>query len=668
MPGPLGFLFNVRRAKKMKKCLWFLIVLTVWALPSAVMADDTDAQKMDDMVVTSGRIKEKKQDVTTNITVYTEADIQQASIQDLSDILSKEGFMVREYPNSTISVTIRGFRTETHGNDLASHVLILMNGRRTGTGNLAKISMDNVERIEIIRGPGSVQYGASAMGGVVNVITKQGTGKPSGFVEATLGSWNHKEASAGFSGDYNGFDFSATLSRSSQDDYDTGDGDHYFNTGYDSKERISLNAGWTFVPGNRIGFSYSWYEGNKIGNPDYLSKNDLDNYVDHALKSFDISYDGQTQDGVLLWKMRYFNGKDEYETFDLSQKSTHTYFRDTYNQGIQAQVTAKWEIAHITAGVDWTHYAISNTYSVTGKENTYENPAGFVLAKTNLMDDRLILSAGGRYDSYEVESDKSKTKKENNWSTSLGAVYKFLSGCSVRANYAEAFRMPTADQLFMYNDYSSWGMGIWSGNPDLDPESSKTYEIGLDYTKNSLTSGITYFHTNFDDKIGYAYDAPADVTRYENIKGATISGIEANLQLDIGAMLGWAWELSPYGSFTYLTEFTDDDTDKDLQYTPEWTASCGLKFNRAEIGFSSRLNLSYIGQQDITDYEKTGAKTLDRYTVADLVISKRLFSFEKYGAVSIKAEITNLFNESYAAVQGYTMPGRTFYAGLRYAF
>ncbi len=651
------------------RCFAVLLGVMIFSLPAwgeETIPSETTPQVMETMVVTSGRIKEKKENLTTNITIYTQEDIQQASVQDLSKLLAKEGFMVREYPNSTSSVEIRGFRTDTHGNDLASHVLILINGRRAGTGNLAKIAMDNVERIELIRGPGSVQYGASAMGGVVNVITKQGDGKPSFFVEGNLGSWNYKDASAGFSGQFKAFDISTTLSKSSQDDYNTADGTRYYNTGYDSKERVSFNAGWTFAPENRVSFSYTGYEGEKIGKPDYLSSNDLDDYIDNSLKSFDLVYDGQTADGFLLWNLRYFKGKDEYETFDPSTSNARDYYRDTDHQGAQAQITAKWDFAHVTAGVDWTDYAISNTYTAAGKENTYENPAAFLLAKTSLMDDKLILSAGGRYDKYEVEGDTGQSKDDTNWSSSVGAAYKFTSDLSVRANYAEAFRMPTADELFMYNDYGAWG--IWAGNPDLNPEKSKTYEIGLDYNKGSLKSGITYFHTNFDDKIGYAYDAVTNITGYENIQGATISGIEATLQWDIGSLFGWSYELVPYGSFTTLTEYEDEETGKNLQYTPEWTASYGLRFANGEQGFSSRLNFSYIGEQDISDYEGTGATSLDKYTVADLMISKRLFSFEKYGAVSLKAEITNLFDESYAAVQGYTMPGRTFYAGLRYTF
>ncbi|CCK81589.1 TonB-dependent receptor plug domain-containing protein [Desulfobacula toluolica] len=650
----------------------FAVLLFMWSLPAwseEIEQSEKKTSILDTMVVTAGRVEEKKEDVTTNITIVTEEEIQQSFAQDLGDLLSKKGFMIREYPNSLVSVEIRGFRTETHGNDLASHVLILINGRRAGTGNLAKIMLGNVERIEIIRGPGSVQYGASAMGGVVNIITKQGAGKPSFYAEGTLGSWDYQQASAGASGQFKAFDFSFDASKSSQDDYDTANGDKYYNTGFDSKKRVSFNTGWTFAPENRIGFSYTGYEGDGIGNPDYLSNNDLDNYVDHAIKTFDLVYDGQTADGFLIWNLRYFNGKDEYETFDPENYgSNNSYFRDTDQQGAQAQLTAKWDFAHITAGADWTNYAISNTYTMAGEENTYDNPAAFLMAKIKLMDNKLILSAGGRYDKYEIESDDGQKTDETNWSSNLGAVYKLAPGLSVRANFAEAFRMPTADQLYMFNDYSAWGFGIWSGNPDLKPEESKTYEIGMDFSRAAFSCGMTYFYTDFKNKIDYSYIPAEDLTRYENVEGATISGIEGSLQLDIGALLDWSYTLAPYGSFTYLTEYADDATKKDLQYTPNWTASYGLKVANSDIGFSAGLNFSYIGEQDITDYEGTGATALGSHTVADLTVSKTLLSFEKYGDVSLKAEIQNLFNKDYAVVQGYPMPGRTFFAGLKYLF
>ncbi|WP_155321565.1 TonB-dependent receptor plug domain-containing protein [Desulfosarcina ovata] len=649
---------------------WIVAGLMLW--PVCVGSEptkqlDEDVAVLDTMVVTAGRVEEKKSDVSSNITVVDEEEIKESGAQDLGDLLENEGFMVREYPNSLVSVSIRGFRTETHGNDLASHVLILIDGRRAGTGNLAKILMDNVERVEIVRGPGSVQYGASAMGGVVNVITKKGHGRPSAYAEGTLGSWNYYKTEAGLSGQAHQLDFSFSASTESQNDYDTADGDQYPNTGFDSKERISANAGWTFFLGNRIGVTYIRYDGEGIGSPSYLSQNDADDYVDNAIRTVDLTYDGKTRGGGLLWKLRYFDSKDKYETFDPENYGNkHKYYRDTDQNGAQAQITGEWQSTSLTAGFDWTRYEIDNTYT-TG-ENRYDNPAVLLLAKTGLLDDHLILSLGGRHDWYEVESDDGESKEDTNWSTSFGAVYKFSAQLSVRANYAEAFMMPTADQLYMYTDYSAWGMGIWSGNPDLNAEKSRTVEFGVDYTSTTLTTGLTWFRTRYEDKIDYAYDAAEDITRYENVDDATLSGLEGTVSVDIGVWLDWPFQLAPYASFTYLSEYKDEEEDTDLQYTPEWTASYGLRLAHPESGLTARLNISTVSKQDIDDYEGTGETTLGGYTVADLTASKRLVDWERYGSLTMNAEIRNLFDESYAVVQGYPSPGRSFFVGLKYTY
>jgi vitamin B12 transporter len=658
----------------LKKIRWMAVVLLTGLVmyPLPLMADHQGAGQnstlvLEPTVVTAGRIKEKKSDITTNATIYTREDLEASSIQDLSDLMLKEGFMVREYPNSTISVAIRGFSTDTHGNDLSSSVLILVNGRRAGTGNLAKISMDNVERVEIIRGPASVQYGASALGGVINVITRKGKGPFTAFLEGTLGSWDYKKGTVSMSGAVSQFDFDVTGSKSSQGDYDTGSGSEYRNTGFDSKERFSFNGGFTFLPQNRVGISYSDYSGDHIGSPDYLSANDPDDYVNHGIKSYDVYYDGQTRDDFLFWNIRYFKGKDEYETHDGAMTPSRTYWRDTDSQGAQAQITARWAVAQITAGWDWVDYEVSNSNTVAGKENTYENPAGFFMVKTKLLEDKLVLTGGGRYDEYEVTSDTGKVKEDDNWSFSCGAVYKITGELSVRANYAQAFKMPTADQLFMLTDYSAWGMGIWSGNENLKPESSETYEAGIDYTRGSLTGSLTYFHTDFEDRIAYK-SIGGGVTQYTNVQGGTLDGVEGSLQLDIGAMFGWDWEIVPYGSFTTFLEYEDDETNEKFQYTPEWSAAYGMRVNHVEYGLNARLNFTHYGRHEITDYEGTGATTLGPDTVADFSVGKELFDMNKFGKIRLKGEINNLFDRDYALVQGYPSPGRTFYLGLNYTY
>lgn len=130
----------------------------------------------------------------------------------------------------------------------------------------------NIERVEIIRGPASVQYGSAAMGGVVNVITRQGKETPTAFAEGILGSFDHEEGGIGFSGRIKEFDFSGSFTRESMDDYDTASGKSYYNTGYSRKENCSLNLGFEFLPGNRIGVIYNYFDADHVGDSGYLSQ------------------------------------------------------------------------------------------------------------------------------------------------------------------------------------------------------------------------------------------------------------------------------------------------------------------------------------------------------------------------------------------------------------
>ncbi len=231
----------------MKRVL-VLFVLVLLSIPSLSGAaeEKKDIVRMKEVVVTSGRIEEKKEDVTTNITVLTEDEIEKASVVDLVDLLEEQGFTIREYPNSLASVNIRGFTTDTHGNDLSSSVLILIDGRRSGTGNIAEIPLDNVARIEIVRGPSATQYGASALGGVVNIITKKGEDRFTAHAESNLGNWDHSMNEIGASGKINNFDFSISGSKESQEDYDIPNGQRYYNTGFDSKDRLSVTQAGHF--------------------------------------------------------------------------------------------------------------------------------------------------------------------------------------------------------------------------------------------------------------------------------------------------------------------------------------------------------------------------------------------------------------------------------------
>jgi vitamin B12 transporter len=622
---------------------------------------------MEEVVVTAGRVKEKKKEITSNITIIDEEEIKNSSAKDLGELLTEKGIgHSQRYPGALNAIGIRGFRTETHGNDLEGHVLILVNGRRAGTGNTAKIMTKNIERVEVIRGPASVQYGSAAMGGVVNVITKQGKKKPTAFVEGLLGSYDYKEGGAGFSGKYKAVDFSAAFTTGSMDDYDTANGERYYNTGYNRKENSNLNLGYEFLPGNRIGVIYSYYNADHVGDSNYLSQNDQDNYIDSVNKSIDLIYDGGTPDGPFTWKTRYFDGNDKDKW--VTMPGGTFYEQKTDNKGAQAQVSYNQEYFLVTAGFDWVNYKIETTSDP--KKSEYDNPAGFLLAKTRLLDKKLILTGGVRYDDYEVDM-KSDGKKESDdhFSPRVGMAYLLTDSLKLRANVGEAFKMPSAKQLA--SDYTTYGTH-YVGNPNLKPEKSETYEGGIDFSYASFDSSLTYFHTDFKNKI--EDDGGWPDTTWKNVGKAEIEGIEGDLSYDMGSLFSWNYQVKPYVSFTYLTRYKDKEADEDLKYTSDIHVSYGITVSDLD-GFSANLNLAYTGKQKIDDWENSGPPTWvapviekGSFTVANFTISKRIIDSEKYGGVTLRGEINNLFDKDYNYVKSYPMPGRMFFLGLRYDF
>ena len=156
--------------------LLFALGLAASLPASPTLAAPADAPPtMEEVVVTAGRIAEDKKTVSAHVSLIDREEIEQSSAATVADLLAERGIgHIQKYPGAMTAIGLRGFRSDTHGNDLQGHVLILLDGRRAGTGNAAKLLTGNVERIEIIRGPAAVQYGSAGMGGVVNIITRRG--------------------------------------------------------------------------------------------------------------------------------------------------------------------------------------------------------------------------------------------------------------------------------------------------------------------------------------------------------------------------------------------------------------------------------------------------------------------------------------------------------------
>ncbi len=658
----------------------FLVVMAGLLSSRGVFAEEQPKNFTgEEMVVTSSRVEEPKKTVTSNITIISSEDIKQSSAQDLGELLAEKSIgHIQKYPGASTTVGIRGFRSETHGIDLRGKVLVLLNGRRIGTGNLAKIATGNIERIEIIRGPAAVQYGSAAIGGIVNVITAKGKDKPSLFLEQKAGRYGFAKTTAGASGSAGKFDFSGVVSQAKMGDYKTGSGKKYVNTAYDDEKTGSVNIGYEFLPGNRIGLVYNHFEVGHAGAPSYLSQNDFDDYTVQKNHSIDFIYDGSTADKQFTWMTRYFTGQDKYTFFNPTVSNPDfyddgiPYSKNVDHKGAQAQVTYNHDFFRATTGIDWVKYEEVSTPYAPFKSG-YDNPACFLLLKGFLMDEQLVLSAGYRYDSYNLmyqrlASSEQQKQGSDSITKQFGVAWNLPENIKFRASYGEGFRMPATDELAA-NFVSPWGTH-YVGNAALKPETSKSYEAGIDLACKGLTSSLTWFTTDFRDKI-QATSIGGNAT-WHNLGGATISGLEAEFSKSLQPFSA-DWTVIPYVNYTCLTRYRDDSTNALLLYTPQWNATAGVRWHD-QRGFNGVFNLAYTGATRIENYEDNlypnpvDLITKGGFAVANMTISKKfvLDESQKNGkALTITCEVDNLFDRDYQYAKGYPMAGRTVTFGIR---
>jgi vitamin B12 transporter len=643
------------------------------------------------IVVSASRTQEDVREVPVGVTIITEKDINESSATDLFKLLQqKMGLSGVDYGNSQY-VTIRGIYA-TENTQLESRVLILVNGRRTGITEPNQVGLQNIERIEIIRGPSAVQYGASALAGVINIITKRGVpDKIAATVEVGLGSYGLNKESASISGGYGGFDFAFGFSQSDRNSYSVKGDKPYPHTEL-QKTNFNLSAGYTFLEKHRIGMTYSntenlshlprtgWrdlYENNVLqGLPVPFATYQVNNW------NYGITYDGATYDDMFDWSVYFSTGEDKLYAYigdDRDDLNTYVYQRIT-NYGGQAGFNSTY--FDVDVGIDLLEYKINGLYD---GRNVSKDLGIFIASKIKLLNDTLFISLGGRWDKYEYTDKESSanSRSKNNFAPSVGISYLPVSWLKLRANYSEGFRMPTSFNI----SGGVIGTNTYEPNPNIKPEESKTWEFGFDIDYEFLSSSFTYFHTDWKNKImsktiSGVYIPPNYywTGQYINLEQAEIAGIELSFKADLGRAFGWGFELSPYLNYTYLTkmknkdrtQFLADGSDT-LPNTPKWNLVYGLTLNHPDIDLMADINAIHRGPQIFTyAYGKTvpfhdGAHLIS----VNLAVEKGLFDIGpggEFGKVKLRAEINNMFDNDNEIYYDYPGAGRNFYVALKYVY
>ncbi|KQP02385.1 TonB-dependent receptor [Pseudorhodoferax sp. Leaf265] len=568
-------------------------------------------------VTATARPEDRSRIAATTQTIDRET-IERSSARSVTDLLAENavGFL-SEWTAAQTSMNIRGAATDGQGRDFRSQVLVLVNGRRAGTANLSKLSPSDVERIEIVRGPGSVVYGSQNMGGVVNILMKTGATQPGSSVDLTAGSWGLWRAHAQTAGASDKFDWYLGFSGGERDDYDSGKGGTTMaNTGWE-RRGASGALGWQLADHHRVQLQLRtdgiYNAGFRGSGANIHSRDNRDN------RSLDLTYEGATADQRVRWMAQAYDlsDVDEFNWASPVVRSGTAAVPGTsrdYNKrtldvsGLRLQPRFKLGQGNdLLLGLDWEKSRLrSNRERVampggpSGQVAPYDNNqteevhALYFEDAQTLLDDRLTLRAGLRKTWGQTRFDAtpnlplavSTTRKYDTHTWSTGATWKASALLNLRAGASTGFRAPTATELA--SDFTAVGGGRIFGNANLQPETSRQVEVGATLQAPGWRLDTALFQNTISDRIVTVSRGPSTNTSdYANNAADIVArGIEFNGNLDLARALQLRGQvLDAFASGYYHFDMRDKgaaatlNTDK-VQRMYRFEGSAGVRYGQ----------------------------------------------------------------------------------------
>ncbi|MEX9975420.1 MULTISPECIES: TonB-dependent vitamin B12 receptor BtuB [Providencia] len=594
--------------------------------------------KTDQVVVSANRFEQPISSILAPVTVVTREDIDHWQSNTIIDVLRRlPGVDIAQNGGmgQQSSLFIRG--TESR------HVLVLIDGVRlnqagiSGSSDMSQIPISLVQRIEYIRGARSAVYGSDAVGGVVNIITRRDNDGTT--LNAGIGSHSYQN--------YNG----STQQKIGENTTVTAAAAYTHTTGFDVEAR-----------GNTGGHRQPDKDG-------FLNKTlwlGVEHQFSSALSAYAraygydnrTSYDGTPADTRKLYSrtyesgLKYANGK--YSTSLLGSYShmkdyNYNYHNGRYGSGSvideSDQYNFQWgnsyrlEKGNISAGVDYQRQSIEpGGYTMTSKKETVNNTGIYLTGQYALIDS---VNAEGA-----VRSDH---HSEFNWHTTWqsGLSWEFYDGYKLIGSYATAYKAPNLGQL--YTDNVAWNI---KGNPNLKPEESKQWEIGLEGETGLLFWQLTGYENEITNLIDFTSDPVTQTSSYNNIGKAKIKGVEWNGELQTGLF-------SHQLTLQYLDP-RNEKTNKVLNRRSKQQVKYQLDWNIAAVDMG--LTYQYIGSRYDTN------ETYQRTKVGGVSIWDLTAAYPITSHLTIRGKIANMFDKDYETAYGYRTAGREYFLTGSYNF
>lgn len=575
---------------------------------------------LSEVVVTGTRTPKLLKDSPVLTRVISASDIRKSDATNISDLLQTEmpGIEFSYSMNQQVSLNMQGFG--------GNAILFLVDGERIAGETLdnvdfSRLNLTDAAKVEIVKGAASSLYGSNAVGGVVNIISRENLKPWSLSMNARYGEHNEQRYGLNFA--FNAGKFSNSLSAQFThiDSYNmknTGDYDRFYGgRTWNIKDRLTFRLTDRLKFTGRAGYFFRERNSGATTHDRYrdLSAGIKGVYDITQATNLELSY-----------------SFDQYDKSDLMLTDPRRDLRDYSNTQniLKAILSHTFAGKHIlTVGADvMRDYLMSYQFANNG---SHRQTTADALAQIDLnFHKNCNLVLGGRFDYFSESGMK-------HFSPRVNAMYK-LDRFSFRGSYAGGFRAPTLKEMYMNFDMA--GIFMIYGNENLKPESSSNFQLSAEFTKGLLNATLGVFCNLVDNRMTTVWNKALNGMVYTNIGRMTISGVDANVS--------WrsSWGLGARVSYVY----THERVRKGEPYTSSTrphTATLRLDYtkNWKNYGLMVALNgrvLSRVGVDEYvsaTSYEETVRVEYPAYTMWKLNVTQSIWK-----GIDVIATVDNLFN------------------------
>ena len=608
--------------KRLKIALSLFILFTIHSNLIARDKLTNDTITLNPVIVTGTQISTKANDLPASVTIISRKDIEKteesSALSSLKGLVP--GLFITEngttgfglFTGSTGSISLRGT-----GGGPTTQVLIAIDGHPQMMGINGHDLPDaygsyNVENIEVIRGPASTVYGSNAMGGVINIITREA--KEDGCRangSMMLGSYNTQKYMLSLSGKKNKISGFFSTNYDKTDGYRANSEFNLFNAfakvGYVLSSHYKTTAD----------FSLSDYRFMDPGSLSRSATTELTSYVTRGMTSLTLDNKFERTSG----KAKLYYDFGHHEIYDGWQS-------DDVNAGFMAdQSLSPWKGTVFTLGLDYKLYgghAIRTNNANFKLDKFIHETAFYLIARQNILEDKLTFDAGMRIDLNSIYG--------NEWVPRIGLSYKPEETSVLKISTAKGFRNPTMRELY-----------VFAANEDLQPESMINYEVS--YTQFSadkkFRGEIACYISKGENIIQTIVNGGAP--KFYNTGSFNNKGLEVALQYHLPI------PLNIFANYSYI------HCEKPILATPEHQINAGADYTLGKMNIM--LNL-----QDIRNYysQVIGTPVKENFTLLDGKISYKIL---KQMSVFCKAD--NLLGNTYQMNFGYPMPKTTIMGGIK---